>query len=320
MESDLPSSRPAYLDKKSLATHVVATNITPAKRREYEGLKVVTPSWIEVSVNARRLLRWQDFKLPEGAEESVRIGAGDEEAIPTGSLAPQLKLDKFVGKGWKGKGKEVVREGGAPNSVEVNRRPKDSTESMDALSELGIRLTEAAKSSSKTSPSSFFPSRSTSANNSPTKPHVPLATTSTSHYPTKRSEKSSALMNDPDWLSKHTALSPDFLPGYIAKSRLGHLSAWKNEFSEWVADLQVDRPHPTRKKPLSGGPEDATFRTIFHVDFDCFFVAAGLISRPHLRGKPVAVCHGGAEGGASTSEISSCSYEARSFGVRAGMP
>jgi DNA repair protein REV1 len=62
-------------------------------------------------------------------------------------------------------------------------------------------------------------------------------------------------------------------------------------------------------------------RVIMHCDFDCFFVSAGLVSRPHLKGKPVVVCHSqGAQGGnASTSEIASASYEAREFGVRGGM-
>ena len=58
-----------------------------------------------------------------------------------------------------------------------------------------------------------------------------------------------------------------------------------------------------------------------HCDFDSFFVAAGLVDRPHLRGKPVVVCHSqGNQGGqSSTSEIASASYEARRFGIRNGM-
>lgn len=58
-----------------------------------------------------------------------------------------------------------------------------------------------------------------------------------------------------------------------------------------------------------------------HCDFDSFFVSAGLVDRPHLRGKPVVVCHSqGAQGGqSSTSEIASASYEARKFGIKSGM-
>ncbi|KAF8652221.1 hypothetical protein AX16_004499 [Volvariella volvacea WC 439] len=62
-------------------------------------------------------------------------------------------------------------------------------------------------------------------------------------------------------------------------------------------------------------------RVIMHCDFDCFFVSAGLVSRPSLKGKPVVVCHsqGGVGGQESTSEIASASYEARAFGIKNGM-
>ena len=62
-------------------------------------------------------------------------------------------------------------------------------------------------------------------------------------------------------------------------------------------------------------------RVIMHCDFDSFFVSASLVDRPHLRGKPVVVCHSqGAQGGqTSTSEIASASYEARKYGIKSGM-
>lgn len=77
---------------------------------------------------------------------------------------------------------------------------------------------------------------------------------------------------------------------------------------------------PLRKSKTASTvqPEDRVF---MHCDFDCFFVSAGLVSRPQLKGKPVVVCHSqGTQGGASsTSEIASASYEAREFGVKGGM-
>lgn len=58
-----------------------------------------------------------------------------------------------------------------------------------------------------------------------------------------------------------------------------------------------------------------------HCDFDAFFVAVGLVSeeRKALRGKPVVVCHSLEGGKESTSEIASPSYEARAYGIKAGM-
>lgn len=53
-------------------------------------------------------------------------------------------------------------------------------------------------------------------------------------------------------------------------------------------------------------------RVIVHIDMDCFFASIAVKKDPSLAGKCIAVAHGG-------GEISSCSYEARKFGVRAGM-
>lgn len=51
--------------------------------------------------------------------------------------------------------------------------------------------------------------------------------------------------------------------------------------------------------------------TILHADIDAFFASVEQVRNPSLRGKPVIVGSG---------VIASCSYEARKFGLRAGMP
>lgn len=56
-------------------------------------------------------------------------------------------------------------------------------------------------------------------------------------------------------------------------------------------------------------------RKILHVDMDAFFASVELLGREELRGKPVIV--GGDPG--FRSVVTSCTYEARKFGVHAGM-
>ncbi|KAG6902660.1 hypothetical protein C0995_013352 [Termitomyces sp. Mi166 len=166
------------------------------------------------------------------------------------------------------------------------------------------------------------------------------------------------VMANPEWRNAHTSVAPDFIEGYYKNSRLHYLSTWKAELKNLVQEAQeraetagaaelvgridselskskepvgdgvsmrgaelVMKPHDKGKGKGKGKEKAVDDRVIMHCDFDCFFVSAGLTTRPQLKGKPVVVCHSqGAQGGASsTSEIASASYEARSFGIRNGM-
>ena len=56
-------------------------------------------------------------------------------------------------------------------------------------------------------------------------------------------------------------------------------------------------------------------RAVAHLDLDAFFASVAQLDNPELRGKPVIV--GGKSG---RGVVSTCSYEARVFGVRSAMP
>lgn len=56
-------------------------------------------------------------------------------------------------------------------------------------------------------------------------------------------------------------------------------------------------------------------KVIVHIDLNYFFVRCEEIKNPSLEGKPVAIGHVGRGG-----IVSTCSYKAREFGVRSGMP
>ena len=129
------------------------------------------------------------------------------------------------------------------------------------------------------------------------------------------------LLKDPKMRQCSTA-NPQFIQQFFSESRLHHLSTWKSELKEKfqrMADAQTSSQSSQQNLRLFRRKPGAR-RYVMHVDFDSFFCAVSLLKEvekegPEVRSKPAAVAHGSGQG----SEIASCNYPARKFGVKNGM-
>ena len=128
----------------------------------------------------------------------------------------------------------------------------------------------------------------------------------------------------------------DFVNEFFTHSRLHYLSTWSTELKQFTAKMvnHIQPKYPKLSPGLSLRGKHQ--RAVVHIDLDCFFVSVSIRNKPHLKGKPVAVTHAKAHQGEdkirqstgsspvkplqdSTSDVASCSYEAREAGVKNGM-
>lgn len=124
-------------------------------------------------------------------------------------------------------------------------------------------------------------------------------------------EHNSVLLADP-YIRKSSTLNPEFLDQYYRESRLHHLSTWKADLK---AQLQAQTAELSSTQKAKQKRAPGARRYVLHVDFDSFFVAVSLKNCPEYINKPACVAHGAGP----NSEIASCNYPAREFGVKNGM-
>lgn len=124
-------------------------------------------------------------------------------------------------------------------------------------------------------------------------------------------EHNALLLSDPR-IRKSTVVNPDFLEQYYRESRLHHLSTWKADLKSQLQALAAEKTlsQKAKMRKLPGQR-----RYIMHVDFDSFFAAVSLKKHPQYKDKPAVVAHGNGTG----SEIASCNYPARKYGIKNGM-
>jgi DNA repair protein REV1 len=310
-------------------------------------LEIVTPDWLVKSVEAGALLPWKNFIFrPEDRADEIH-----------GTKRTQKSLfDGFVS---QTKSRTSTSSPSDVDSADKPRTSTSALDASNANIEvLDHQEVVSVQSSSETTQSAF--NLSTGPKRSPSKYEAvymtdPATKEQAARVPGYAADKSNPtaqrVMANPEWRSAHTSVAPDFIEGYYKNSRLHHLATWKAELKKLVSEAQdraengvgevtkvdaecnlddrvmdgvsmrgteLNMKSPKAKGKQKAAPEE---KVILHCDFDSFFVSAGLVDRPHLRNKPVVVCHsqGGQGGSSSTSEIASSSYEARKFGIKNGM-
>ena len=119
-----------------------------------------------------------------------------------------------------------------------------------------------------------------------------------SHFPTSRKTCRDGYPGSQDQSSLTSRLITQSPEGLLKAHEPGHLC----------------RPTGGIINLRGGGDEMAT---IMHVDMDSFFAAVEQRDNPELRGKPVIV---GGPRDSKRGVVSTCSYEARKYGVHSAMP
>lgn len=318
-----------YLDSKTIATHIIASSLTPKKREEFRRYRIVKPAWVTESIEAGRLLPWDEYRVvDEGhAQKILKFSDGrfgSQVNTPKSSYKDQSR------KSWYN---EQIKAMESARMSETPSKPPQSSPSLQnqlSQSDYGDFPSFNALDEESTSPAKGLPDSSTTPSRSiPVSPSgkksqiLPETVSHISDPPSAKKpsplpnpqmtseEYNAQLLSDPRMRNSSFA-NPDFIQQYYRESRLHHLSTWKAELK---AQLQAATREKAQSQPPPKRHAPGSRRYILHVDFDSFFAAVSILKRPDLREKPVAVAHGSGPG----SEIASCNYVARGYGVRNGM-
>ncbi|CAE6437156.1 unnamed protein product [Rhizoctonia solani] len=316
----------AYLDRKEMVTHVITSNLTPAKALEFKNMKVARPEWLLDSITANKLLPWTEYRWTENYQPSSPIqnatlrtpmftssvrssGSSSKHANASVTLESPSNRQPIMVKSLASTRPAI------PNKDTAEKQPQSPKTTVPQPENLHV-----------------LPSKQIEA---PTSAPTFAGSSAAQYAIHAANPDAERLMESAEWRETHTSASGEsFIQGYYQHSRLHHLSKWKSELRNLVAKAQEDAesqfaqsgPVPKSMGMALGmlstgkGKGKVTERVIMHCDFDSFFVSAGLVARPELRGKPVVVCHASGKGVShSTSEVASASYAARAFGVKNGM-
>ncbi|KAJ9654020.1 deoxycytidyl transferase [Neophaeococcomyces mojaviensis] len=317
-----------YLDGKTSATHIIASQLTPKKKAEFARYRTVKPAWIVDSVQAGRLLSWENYRLvDEGVAQKVlsfdagRMTSqtnnqthGYKDHSDTSWYASQVK-DAAARINNDSQGSEVA---GTSSHVSSDVPAQDGNGALAEETNVGNQSLDDQDFATPIQP----PATITNDADPPPKsidahPDTLAFTPAVDNVGERlqgrqlTAEEHNAILLQNPHMAKSSTANPDFLNQYYRESRLHHLSTWKAELK---AQLQARAQENSSRKAKPKTPP-GTRRYVMHVDFDSFFAAVSLRKNPQFKDKPVVVAHGSGPG----SEIASCNYPARKYGIKNGM-
>lgn len=312
-----------------MATHIIASSLPPKKAVDFNKYRIVKPAWVTDSIQAGKLLPWSDYRVIEETprQKTLKVDSNTISAQSATQQSPlagyreqtensfyNTQLRKIAG---TLDGKHV-----GDHSPSRHKQPEDIDSHEEEADELVNGLNPAYELHDKpTIPieengDSAAPFDLSMENAMPKNllnglesGHNEGLSVDTTKGLTSE-EHNALLLQDPRMRKSSTA-NPDFIQQYYSESRLHHLSTWKAELKSRMQKLAAEKG--PRAKPMKRKP--GARRYIMHVDFDSFFCAVSLKSAPEFVDKPAVVAHGTGTG----SEIASCNYPARKYGVKNGM-
>ncbi|KAL7628619.1 deoxycytidyl transferase [Parahypoxylon ruwenzoriense] len=325
-----------YLDSKTMATHIIASSLPPKKMVDFNKYRMVKPAWVTDSIKAGKLLPWSDYRVIEETprQKTLRL---DGNGISTQSNTQQSPLagyreqtvnsfytsqfrsvtpsisENHAGENLPGPPKPFARSIGAleTGSSEPNTPSRIPWESRD-IPDISSRLDEDLEMLDDPVDQQTEDSHLQNGEGVEEEEEDGIRSgQSTEQRKAMTSEEHNALLLKDPRMRKSSTANPDFIQQYYSESRLHHLSTWKAELKSRMQKLAAEKG--PQRQPMKRKP--GARRYIMHVDFDSFFCAVSLKNAPEFVDKPAVVAHGTGTG----SEIASCNYPARKYGVKNGM-
>ncbi|XP_041480298.1 DNA repair protein REV1-like isoform X3 [Lytechinus variegatus] len=272
----------------SRVTHIIATNLPYAKLRQLKNEKIVKPNWITDSIKAGRLLPSLPYEL----------------YTDRSSRQNQAVLTYFKGP------KDKSGASNVPSTATKAAQDEEASDNVPQKQDTGSALSEADKSFDTPDTNTHGKGRS-----------IGMATAGDSnflsefynnsrlHHISTWGAECKAYVNelqrngDATFPGKQRLLAilKEKRQGPAEKCELGAGGTQDDEEREWIEDSTVGtegREGRTTRSNKKAAKKETT-RRIMHIDMDCFFVSVGLIKRPDLVEKPVAVTHSKGQSGMS---------------------